>query len=149
MEKTIVVIKQIKDETKKAYITKETMKEIYTNQYYCDTLRTLSSIEETIADSKIDVELRIENIEDIQLENFNLKLKGKDKIKSYSTLEQYIIEYASELAIKASNSDIRTLLTSISLADALKEKAVIIKRLQEKVYDFKKEILWERMNKRK
>lgn len=149
MEKTIVIIKQIKDEIKKSCITKETMKDIYINPYYCETLRTLNSLEEAINDDKIDIELRIENIEDIQLENFNLKLKGKEKIKNYPTLEKYIIEYAGELAIKVPDSNIRTLLTSISIGDTLKEKSVIIKKLQEKTFDFRKDIAWKKLNKKK
>ncbi len=149
MDKKIVIVKKSKEETIKAYITKETMKEIYTNLYYCDTLKALERINKAVDPNFINIELEFADADDIYLESFNLKLKNREKIKSYTNLGKYIIEYAENLSYKVKDSNIRTLLTSISTADNLEEKKVIIKKLDDLSFNFAMEQAHNRTEKRK
>ena len=150
MEQKVLIIKNTKDKNIKiGYINKETIKDIYLHLYYADTLRILQNIEKTFIDSETSFRLEIADYNDLALENFNRKLKDEDKIARYKTLEEFLINYAGNLALKGiDDQNIKTSLISISLADTLEEKSTVIKRLYKLLDDFKMKQYTESLNKK-
>lgn len=130
MERRVVINKVVNGESKKvAYITGETIKQIYENLYYCDTLKLLVRIENALTNDRVSYNLELVDYDDLALENFNKKLNNEEKIKKYPKLEKFIFQYAEDLYFKVDDSKVKSSLFSISSADSLKEKEKVIAHL--------------------
>ena len=139
MEQKVLIIKEKDKKIEKiGYINGETIKDIYLNLYYADTLRILQDIEKIFCDNSVSFQLQMIDYNDLALENFNRKLRGEEKISRYKTLEEFLINYAGNLALKGITCDsIKTSLISISTGDTLKEKEKVIQHLYKKLDEYK------------
>ena len=132
MDRKVVVIKREKNRNTKTVILNESVDDICKNSYYCDTLKTFADLDNKF-NGDVQVELGLVDSEEIKLENFNIKLKGMDKVVSYPTLEKYITDYAGYLIFKVYDANIRGLLNDFFESESAVEKNLIIKKIQNKV----------------
>ena len=131
MEEKVLIVKTEKDKAVKiGYIHTETIKDIYNNLYYADTLRILQNIERTFLNDHVSFSLEIVNYNDLMLELFNRKIQDQEKIIRYKTFSDFLINYSGNLALKGIKDErIKSSLISISIADNINEKETVIKSL--------------------
>ena len=130
-EKQVVIFKTTKEGLVKYWINKETINDIYSKPEYSHALKYLLNISREINDGKVELEIKLMNLEDIQLESFNEKIRNSYNVQEVSTLEKFILNYAEELSGKVDNTYIASLLRSIGSGDSIKEKEVIFRGMNE------------------
>lgn len=137
MNKQVVILRSLNGEIlKKYWITKQSINDIYNNTEYIDSLKILCEVNKTISIEKI--ELKLIDLDEIQVEAINNKISNCYGIVKYSTFEKFILSYAEELSSKVNDDYISSLLSSIGSGDSIKEKAVIFRELGKKLYEWRR-----------